>query len=105
MRRLRVEEAWWLGGNRNPKLGGLVAGWPGGLVSVVTQQMELNWTSSLQIFRHSPQAPEWINALATAGGQIAQWLGVFRPVLLQEPWALGGVVFGAAVDSGVQPDY
>eukprot|EP00913_Durusdinium_trenchii_P033792 g31633.t1 len=89
VRRLRVEEAWWLGGNRNPKLGGLVAGWPGGLVSVVTQQMELNWTSSLQIFRHSPQAPEWINALATAGGQIAQWLGVFRPVLLQEPWALG----------------
>ncbi|CAK9076636.1 unnamed protein product [Durusdinium trenchii] len=30
------------------------------------------------------EAPEWINALATAGGQIAQWLGVFRPVLLQE---------------------
>ncbi|CAJ1357645.1 unnamed protein product [Effrenium voratum] len=30
------------------------------------------------------EAPEWINALATAGGQIAQWLGVFRPVLMAE---------------------
>ena len=30
------------------------------------------------------EAPEWINALATTGGQMAQWLGVFRPVLVQE---------------------
>lgn len=30
------------------------------------------------------EAPEWINALATTGGQMAQWLGVFRPVLVQD---------------------
>ena len=36
------------------------------------------------------EAPEWINALATTGGQMAQWLGVFRPVLVQERGATPG---------------
>eukprot|EP00434_Breviolum_minutum_P043878 symbB.v1.2.039132.t1/scaffold6364.1/size18732/1 len=35
------------------------------------------------------KAPEWINALATAGGQMAQWFGVFHPVLVQEDQDLG----------------
>ncbi|OLP91249.1 Desumoylating isopeptidase 2 [Symbiodinium microadriaticum] len=30
---------------------------------------------------HVEEAPDWVNALAVTGGQVAEWLGVFRPAL------------------------
>lgn len=32
---------------------------------------------------HVEEAPDWVNALAVTGGQVAEWLGVFRPALHQ----------------------